>query len=185
LGHSEANFDEKDESDKEADAELVIDVFHGGADELGACTAEWQPEVDSVALVAAPVHNLVVLDHAQFVRLHTSSLHLVRKGLPCHRWWESFSAALHFLLDELDFYIFYSGLDLTGEVTHAHRASDLVSIDVQMSVMKVDLEFARLFRRSEPAEVDLELGAFHLGNRLSSFLGRCFLSCHSFAIGGF
>ena len=119
VGHPVPHLYEKDQSDEEAYAELVVDVLDSGAEELATSTAQGYPEVNRVTFIATAIHYLVFLDAADFVGLPTL-VHLINEVLSDEWWWHRLRTSLNFLLHDLDCAILDFRLDIGGYLSHAN-----------------------------------------------------------------
>lgn len=122
------------------------------------CTTQRQTEINGIAFVTASVHDLEILDHANLIGLD-SSTHLLIEFFAAHGWRKRFRATLYFLLNQLDFTVLDTRLDLSSQFLHSNITRDLVPIDMHLSVVQVDLQFAWLLGSPEAAEVNLEAWA--------------------------
>ena len=122
------------------------------------CTTQRQTEINGIAFVTTSVHDLEILDHANLIGLD-SSTHLLIEFFTAHGWGKRFRATLYFLLNQLDFTVLDTRLDLSSQFLHSNITRDLVPIDMHLGVVQVDLQFAWLLGSPEAAEVNLEAWA--------------------------
>lgn len=116
--HSESHFDKDYKADEESNTVLVVDILHSWTQIPAASAPEWESEINDIAFIATPVHNLMVLYHSQLVRLHPV-IHLIYECLARHGCWHRFRRSLNFLLHKLNLDVLDTALYLMCQFFHS------------------------------------------------------------------
>lgn len=153
-----------DKSHEKAYRKFLVNVQNCRAEIFGRKSSQMLSKVNRFALIWTPIHNFKFLQNSQFIQTAAlrklfsvcfARLEWLWRFLS--RWWRP----LNFLLHKLNFERRNPVLTLGWDLLQKNIAANKVSLDVQMSLVKVKFENCGPRQISEPTISEAKSGVFN------------------------